>query len=168
MGIGIHYGSLMLGTVGEKKRMDGTVISDTVNTTSRLESLTKLYGSHILITEQVIQVLQDKNLFKLRFVDDLYMKGKQNDIKIYEVFDVDPPDIIEKKLQLMPDYDRAIALYQKQQFQHALSLFERCQQRLPDDSIIDLYIARCHKWLQSPPPKSWEPIGQFHQVMEVV
>jgi len=168
MGIGIHYGSLMLGTIGEKKRMDGTVISDTVNTTSRLESLTKLYGTHVLITEQVIEVLQNKNLFKLRFVDDLYMKGKQKDIKIYEVFDVDSPDIIEKKLQIMPDYDAAIALYQQQQFQRALSLFKQCQQALPDDSIISLYIARSDKWLQSPPPKLWEPIGQFRQVMEVV
>ena len=39
MGIGIHSGKLMLGTVGEKDRIDGTVISDTVNLTSRLEGL---------------------------------------------------------------------------------------------------------------------------------
>lgn len=167
MGIGIHYGSLMLGTIGEEKRMDGTVISDTVNTTSRLEDLNKLYKTHILITKQATDALTNKERFKLRFIDHLYMKGKHTDIKIYEVFDIDPPDIIEKKIQLMPDYDKAIGLYQKQQFKEALHLFEQCRHALPNDKVIALYIDRCKKWLTSPPPESWKAIAQFSQVMEV-
>jgi len=51
IGIGLNSGLLMLGTVGGKNRMDGTVISDAVNLASRVEGLTKIYGVSLLITE---------------------------------------------------------------------------------------------------------------------
>ena len=55
VGIGIHHGDLMLGTIGEAQRMEGTVISDSVNTAARLESLTKTFDSTIIISDTVLQ-----------------------------------------------------------------------------------------------------------------
>ena len=51
IGVGLHTGSLMLGTVGARDRMDGTVISDAVNLASRVENLTKTYGVPLIVTE---------------------------------------------------------------------------------------------------------------------
>ncbi|MCB0729382.1 MAG: adenylate/guanylate cyclase domain-containing protein, partial [Ignavibacteriae bacterium] len=49
-GIGIHKGDMILGIIGENERFEGTVIADSVNTGSRIEELTKVYNSNILIS----------------------------------------------------------------------------------------------------------------------
>ena len=60
IGIGIHFGSLMLGTIGTKQRLNATVISDTVNIASRLEALTKAFGCPILVSQDVITEFENE------------------------------------------------------------------------------------------------------------
>ncbi|WP_371357611.1 response regulator, partial [Hydrocoleum sp. CS-953] len=75
VGIGIHFGQMMVGMVGEKARMQGDAFSDNVNLTSRLEGLTKFYGVSIIISEAVFTNLADPDQYQIRFLDRVLVKG---------------------------------------------------------------------------------------------
>ena len=85
IGIGINSGSLMLGTIGEKQRMEGTVISDAVNLAARVEDLTKTYREPLLISEFTYQQLVDPTAYDIRSVDVVVVKGKTRPVTIYAV-----------------------------------------------------------------------------------
>lgn len=83
IGIGIHRGPLMLGTIGENQRMDSTVISDTVNTASRLEQLTKTHKRDILVSSELVKGLRENGRFSLTRIGHEQVKGKKQTIEVY-------------------------------------------------------------------------------------
>jgi class 3 adenylate cyclase len=91
IGIGLNTGSLMLGTIGEQHRMDGTVISDAVNLGSRIESLTKVYKVGILISQYTYERLADPQAYDIRPIDIVVVKGKTRPVTIFEVFEHNSP-----------------------------------------------------------------------------
>ncbi len=82
-GIGIHSGMLMLGTIGENQRMDSTVISDTVNTASRLEQLTKMHQADILLSAETVEALVHPENYKLIPIGKEKVKGRERTIMVY-------------------------------------------------------------------------------------
>ena len=82
-GIGIHRGLLMLGTIGENQRMDSSVISDTVNTASRLEQLTKTHLHDILVSSAMVAGLKDRDRYALHLIGSEQVKGRTQAIEVY-------------------------------------------------------------------------------------
>ncbi len=148
VGVGIHTGVLMLGTVGEEERMDSTVISDAVNLCARIEDLTKLYRASIIISEETLAKLKHKERYKMRFLDKVQLKGKSTIVSIYEVYDADPPDALTRKSMCKEALEQGITLFFDGRFQDALDFLIPLQENYPEDILPELYITRCRRHLR--------------------
>lgn len=143
IGVGINTGYLMLGTVGGINRMDSTVISDAVNLAARVESLTKHYGVSMLITKQTYLQLKKPENYAIRLVDEVKVKGKSEDVLIYEVFEGDMPEVKESKFKTMEPFSEALGLYNCENFKEAAVLFAECLRQHPEDRLPLIYLQRC-------------------------
>lgn len=97
LAVGINHGPLVLGTLGNHEQMQGTVISDTVNTAARLEALAKRLSCKVLITEEAFAQVKNKNLIAHRYLGRLDVKGKQQSVGAVEIFESDQAGIRQLK-----------------------------------------------------------------------
>ena len=145
IGIGLNTGHLMLGTIGETDRMEGTVISDAVNVASRIEGLSKEYGAHLLISQSTMDRLRHPEEFKHRRIGHIQVKGKTHKVTVYEIFNCDPDELATAKLETREWFEQAVGLYEAGKQEESCALFRKCLERAPDDTAASLFLQRCEK-----------------------
>ncbi|AFG37331.1 adenylate/guanylate cyclase domain-containing protein [Spirochaeta africana] len=141
IGVSINSGPIMLGIIGEKERLESTVISDVVNVAARLESLNKFYGTGITISDSVYRRLPPDG-FSTRHLGSEMIRGRQQEVAIYEVFDIDDAELRRRKLQGRGAFSAAVAAMQQEQYEEARSILRQLQTDAPLDTVVACLLQR--------------------------
>ncbi len=152
MGCGLNYGEVVFGNIGSTRKMEPTVIGDTVNVTSRLEGLTKDYGRYLLMGEKAAELLGSS--YTLQLVDRVVLKGKTQPVRIYTVAD----ELDSSAREYLQRYEEAQVNYAAGNFLEAELQFQRCHEQWPADRLSELYLERCRSLIESPPQGDWNGV----------
>ena len=154
IGIGLNTGPMNVGNMGSDFRLAYTVLGDAVNLGSRLESLTKQYGAHIMISEYTKAAVPD---VVARELDQVRVKGKDTPVRIYEPLGFEG-EVDAATLASLAEYHEALVLYRSQKWVEAAAAFNTLAAKEPDALIHRVYLDRIQHFIAEPPGPAWDGV----------
>ena len=139
-GIGVHTGVLMLGTIGEMRRMDSTVISDAVNQAQRIERMTRVFDVPLIVSETVARRSGALDRQPVRHLGRVTVKGKQVPLSLYEWFGAEDMENRRKKEQTRQIFEEGVACYYHHDTARARACFQQVLASGLDDGACRLYL----------------------------
>ena len=155
IGVGLHLADLMLGIIGSEERMQGAVVADAVNLAARIEGLNKMYGSSITLSDETLSEMKEPGRYRHRFIDKVRVKGREDAVTVYEVFEGDGDAIVELKERTKPGFESGLELYYGKKFSEASVHFNQVLEKNPQDLAARIYLKRCANYMVNGVPSDW-------------
>ena len=153
--MGINTGTVTAGNMGSINRFQYTVMGDAVNQAARYESGSKPYGVQIMIGETTRNAIGD--LFEVRLLDILVVKGKTQPVKVYELL-ARAGELDADKANVVALYCEALALHWTRKFEEATAMLDQALE-IMEDSPSSMLRKRILNYIKKPPPEEWG--GEF-------
>jgi len=151
IGVGLGTGTVITGNIGSPKRMDFTVIGDSVNLASRIEEATKTYAADILVCGTTWARLPAPP--RARRVDVVRLRGQTRATELWEIL-AHRPDVPASSIEA---YGHGFDAYLAGEWGPALRHFEAVLAARPEDRPASLVAERCRRFLLTPPER-WDGV----------